>query len=68
MNVGIAVKCAGLMTITPKAPPAEQTSAGSKPLISDEEMQEQYRKLYNDAQNQRAAIEHHANKVSRWQE
>jgi len=62
--VGITVKCAGLMTVTPKAPPAEQQKAlGSKPLISDEEMQEQYRQLFSDAKVERAAIEQHANKV-----
>ena len=62
-NVGITVKCAGLMTVTPKAPKAEQKALGSKPLISDEEMQEQYRQLYSEAKVERAAIEQHANKV-----
>ena len=62
--MGITVKCAGLITVTPKAPPAEQQKAlGSKPLISDEEMEEQYRQLYSDAKVERAAIEQHANKV-----
>ena len=67
-NVGITVKCAGLITKTPKAPPAEQAAFGSKPLISDEEMQEQYRKLYSNAKVERAAIEQHANRVCvcRW--
>ena len=65
MNVGITVKCAGLMTITPKAPPADYVKVGSKPLISDEEMQEQYRQLYGEAQKERAVIEKHANKVRR---
>ena len=64
MNVGITVKCAGLLTVTPKAPPADgQKALGSKPLISDEEMQEQYRQLYSDAKVERAIHEQHVNKV-----
>ena len=62
--MGITVKCAGLMTITPKAPPAGQSGLGAKPLISDEEMQEQYRQVYKDVQKQRVVIEQHANEVS----